>query len=523
MASYDLVMRRCRLLGSTRQSGRASCDVGVLGERIVEIAPSGSLDGVEVIEASGRYLLPGFIDTHVHCDGALFTERWREAQLMQGVTTVLLGADGFGWAPVRHHSDARALFNQSRGIYGDWVFNTEFESVSEYQSIFLREIPINVGFLAPHHAIRHFACGFSHRPATMREMRLQCDAFADWLQLGAFGLAIGLDYEPGRFASAPELVALSKLLDSSNLPIASHIRYLRLGRTAALREVIDIAQRANVPLVVSHERADSAFRRMVEKSTRPVYVDWYGYEGGSTYLHYGLPERLRDNGLAGLLALAESESGRQDIEDGFRSWLRSETKSLGRPAEYVIRLAGTASGRREGSTLAQIGTSIGDGSVPKALTSLLLREGGEVSLVWSRDWRDTEDLEDAAEAANFILASDGVYTGDGDHPRGLHCFSRALDAFFRRRGQSGLETMARVASSLPAEVYGLKGRGRVKVGAHADLVLVGPPPICNIDQSQGIQEYALSVRDVVINGQIAVRNGRLIRNDAGKVLRYGAS
>src|SRR5271168_4358413 len=263
-------------------------DVGVLDTMIAEV---GRLDGAEaprVLDVTGRYVVPGFIDTHVHGDLMLLADPIHLPALRQGVTTYLIGQDGSSFAP----ASAPTLDYMRRytaGFNGNPSSLTyDWRTIDEYLRRFDRRVAINVAYLIPNGNIRMEVMGLDPRPASAAEIAAMQKLVREGMDAGAIGLSTGLDYIPSRYADAREIAALCEPIVAENGVYVTHMRGYGPDAAIGMREVYDIAKATGVPAHVSHYngRADLLLPLIDEGRALGLDLtfDTYPYLAGSTIL-----------------------------------------------------------------------------------------------------------------------------------------------------------------------------------------------------------------------------------------------
>lgn len=482
---YDLVITNARVLdGMGNPWVRA--DVGIAGDRIADV---GKLDGerVRTIDAQGRVLAPGFIDVHSHAGETLANEGLRPATSMiaQGVTTIVVNPDGGG--PVDLAAQ-RATFE--RGGVG-----------------------VNVARLIGHGSVRRAVMGTGRREPTPGESAKMAELVRRAMDEGAFGLSSGLFYIPGRFAATEEVIALAKIAGERGGVYTSHIRDesdYGPGVVAAVDEVIQIAEAAHLPGIVSHMKALGPAnwgksRTLLEhiRAARArgveVFADQYPYDASSTNLQAAL---LPDGDKTPL-------SSRQAIAT-------ENLKRRGGPDSIVIAFC-RSDRTLEGKTLQQIAS---ERRVSPAAAALDILDKGGASIVSYN--MSEEDIEAIMREPYTMASSDGALLEMGrgmPHPRNNGSFARRLARYVRERKVVSLEFAIRSMTSLPALVFRMKDRGVIREGAAADLVIFDPDTIQDRATYRDPHQLATGVLYVVVNGQLAMDDGRLTGAKAGKVLR----
>ena len=235
---YDVVVRGGRVVDG---SGRAAfeADVAIADGRVVAVARALRDTGRLEIDGRGYVIAPGFVDIHSHGDGSLWDDPRAESVIRQGITTIVVGQDGFSRAP-------------APGGGGDDGAR-QFASFGALWSG-LRELrpAVNVASMVGLGTVRAYGVGDANRPATAAEMRRMARVVDDALGAGACGASSGLEYTPGAFAPREELVALCRPLARRRLPYATHLRNEDDWLLDAVDEAISVAREAGCPLQISH-------------------------------------------------------------------------------------------------------------------------------------------------------------------------------------------------------------------------------------------------------------------------------
>src|SRR5437899_3810759 len=234
---FDVVIRGARVLDGTGAPWRRA-DIGTRGAKIARVGEAGRSKSAVVIDASGTYVAPGFIDIHTHSDIGILVEPTAECAVRQGVTTHVIGNCGDSPAPItdRYRELAARRFEyyvQAR----DWTWSTYGEYLDFMES---HGVGINIAGLVGHGSIRLAVMGFEERPPTKDELRSMKAHIAEAMRAGAFGMSTGLVYPPGCFADTEEIVELARVVARRGGFYASHIRGAREAIGDAVRECVAI-------------------------------------------------------------------------------------------------------------------------------------------------------------------------------------------------------------------------------------------------------------------------------------------
>jgi N-acyl-D-amino-acid deacylase len=357
--------------------------------------------------------------------------------------------------------------------------------------------------------------GWDARPATDEELSVMEKTTREWLEAGAGCLCLGLDYQPSANADLRELVALSKVAASYGAIYAAHVRYQTIGRRKAWEETIEIAQQADIPVHISHERVDDEIADILDRVEREgidLTFESYLYPAGMTHMVLMLPMEFQAGSPAEVLANLENP----EVREKSLSHLREK---LGRCDQIV---GYTRSGRFIGMTLKEAAEQ--EGKSPEELAfDLVIEEEGIETFVfpWQTPPEENEvTLNRTAVHPRMMIASDGVYNIPHPHPRGYGCFVQFLRRFGREQRLVSLQEAIYKMSGFPAERFGLKDRGRIAEGLGADLVVFNPETVADRSTWQEPVQPAAGVDWVLVNGVPVIEVGNPTGQLPGRVLRH---
>ena len=499
-------------------------DVAMTGDRIVHVGEDGP-PAIDTVDATGFVIAPGFIDVHSHTPPALMDpeRRLNEGVIRQGVTTVVGGPDG-GLSPAQMRILSDAFASQGVGT--------------------------NVAFYVGHNAIRNeVMVEDQQRAPTEAELEAMKELVREGMVLGALGLSTGLMYEPGMFSETDEVVALAQVVAPFGGIYDSHVRNPVHDLLGSDREVIRIAEAANVTGKIGHLKAvglhnEGAIRQVIavveEARARGVDIvsDQYPYDGAATASLTDIivvPPQLE--------TLAETaDEERQSASPRFMEALRM---SLADPLERALLKEASENGVAGGfAWLKATGygsmriTSSSDfpelvGSYLSQIAErrnldpfdvvaeLILSAEDPVNLTLGAI--KEQDVRDLLVQPWNMIASDGGYadgseSGQG-HPRSAGTFPRLLGHYVREEGVLPLEDAIRKITSLPAASVGLAGRGRLEVGGFADVVVFDPATIIDRSDWDHPNRFAEGVVHVFVNGTAVLQDGNITGEAPGGVLR----
>ncbi len=510
---FDAIIAGGTVVDGTCENEPFVADVGILGDSIAAIGALSKAETPRRISATGKVVCPGFVDVHVHSEIALLGGRDQFAAVSQGVTTHLAAPDGFGWAPLPPEQ-AQEMWHYTQFAYGDAVLPLNWQTPDAYLDIFHGRIPANLYPQVPHCAVRLGAMGWEARPATDAELKAMERTTREWLEAGACCLCLGLDYQPSANADLRELVFLSKIAAAYDAIYAAHIRYRILGRKQAWEETIEIAQRAEIPVHISHERVDEEAAEVLERVEREnidLTFESYLYPAGMTHLAMMLPMEFQTGAPVDMLENLENPDVREKSLAHLREELRGGNQIMG----Y------NRSGRFIGMTLAEAAKSEGKSQEDFAF-DLIQEEAAIETFVmpWATPPEENERiLNRTASHPRMMIASDGVYNIPHPHPRSYGCFVQYLGKFVRERQLVSLKEAIYKMSGFPAERFRLTDRGRISRGLAADIVVFNPDTVADRSTWFDPVQPPVGVEWVFVNGISVIEAGNVTGQLPGKVLR----
>src|SRR5207244_5357970 len=251
---FDILIRNGHVLDGTGAPARVA-DVGIREAAIMHVGRSRNPKAERTIDASGKCVAPWFIDIHTHSDIGILVEPTAECAVRQGVTTHVIGNCGDSPAPISERY--RELASRRFDYYAqarDWTWST----YGGYLDFMERQgVGINIAGLVGHGSMRLAVMGFEERPPARDELRAMKGHVNEAMRAGAFGMSTGLVYPPGCFAATDEIVELANVVARHRGFYASHIRGERETIVDAVRECIEIGERAGRPVPIRHNNPNA--------------------------------------------------------------------------------------------------------------------------------------------------------------------------------------------------------------------------------------------------------------------------
>jgi N-acyl-D-amino-acid deacylase len=509
--AHDLVIRGGLVLDGRGGPGRVA-DVAISAGRVAEIAPRVVGQGEEEIDARGVVVAPGFVDIHSHADGSLAADPRMESVVRQGITTVVVGADG----------SSSFTGAADRGFAG-WATQVEGHRPA-----------VNVAAMVGLGSVRGAVVGAANRPATASELSRMAAMVEQALADGACGASSGLEYAPGAFATLEELIALARPLAARRLPYASHLRNEDDRLLESIDEALAVGRGAGCPVQLSHlkqqgrrnwGKLDACIARMAAAREAGVeaWFDVYPYEAYSTGLSNLFPIAALDGGTEAFLArLADPAQA-----PALRRQVLAKVELLGGWDQVQLSSVRAAEDRAaEGKRLGAYATSLGADPYDTAV-GLLRRSGGSVGMLgFGMSEGNIDRL--LAHPWGMVCSDGGGFAVEGPtrrgspHPRGAGTFPRVLGHFVRERKALTLEEAIPRMTSVPAARVGLADRGVLAPGMAGDVVIFDPATVADTATFANPFQYPVGITAVVVNGFIALQGAQRSSGGTGRVLRPGA-
>jgi len=516
----DILIKNGNIYDGSGEAPRKA-DILIEDGFIKNILPKIQSAGAKIIDASDRMVTPGFIDIHRHADAACLADTcFGETELAQGITTIINGNCGIAPVPAPENPERREeLYRYIEPVTGTVKAGLPFASYSEYAAAMRsRKFPLNIGFLAAAGAIKTAVKGFTKGPFTRSEMEKAQNLIEEAMRCGARGISFGLMYQPECYSTTEELTLLAHTAAMHGGILTTHIRGEGGILVQSVEEVIEIAQRAEIPLNISHFKATgiknwrSAIFRAIDKieaaraKGQEVTADFYPYNGGSTTLLSLVPPSMFETTISGLAEKLSKKEGvetlRLEINKEHENW---DNMALSIGWDRVIISSPSLEKNEDcrGKSMAHIAKERGLRDEAELLADLIADEKGRTGIIVLS--MAEEDIETVAALPWTCLISDSLYSGS-PHPRLNGSFPKFLRVFVREKKLLSMETAIAKMTGMPAQRMGLRNRGLLKESAPADILVFDSEKITdNADYSNPFS-LAQGMESVIINGKIASRN-----------------
>ena len=503
-------------------------DIAVCNGKIAEVGHIQAEAAIE-IDAEGKCVAPGFIDIHRHGDMAAFRDGFGEAELMQGLTTIINGNCGMGPAPVEKGS---SLEGYLRPVLGDMLPMADTGSAQGYlTSLEQASPPLNIGMLTGCGTIWAGILGYGGKHPHDDDFARFYAILERELSAGTLGVSLGLGYAPECFLTTEELIKGLAPLKNTDIPIAFHMRQEGDGVCRSVEEVIAIARALKAPVHISHLKAMGKrnWNRLIPRALEliqkaaedgvDITFDAYPYTAGSTQLMHVLPPDFIEGGTVAVTERLRDKAKRKELEE--RIACGTDFDNIAGMVGWdnvVIAVVNTDANRQyEGNTIMEAAQLRCESPID-CLCNILIEENCAVTMI---DFITCdEDIARIYGAKGASVISDSIYpVGGRPHPRLYGSFPRIIQRYVYEREDITLQRAIEIMTSAPAAALRLKNKGRIAVGMDGDVNVFDPRQIKERGSYSDPACMACGMEYVLLGGKIKLQNGQLMKGVKGAVIR----
>jgi N-acyl-D-amino-acid deacylase len=476
MPVCDTLIRNAMLYdGSGAEAVNA--DVAIVADTISAIGKLDAYEAKSVVDAEGKALAPGFIDTHAHDDIVAIRKPEMLPKLSQGVTTVIVGNCGISAAPVQ----LRGAPPPPMHLLGD-ADEFRYPDFATYTAAVDAARPsVNIAMLVGHTALRSNHMDSLDRVATSPEIKAMRAQLQEALDHGALGLSTGLAYSSAAAASTEEVVALAEPLAAAGAIYTTHMRTEADAVLQAMEEAFQVGRDSRVPVVISHLKC------------------------------YGIDNWGRSTEV---LQSLDAASRKQDVGCDCYPYDASSTVLDAKQVDERVKITVTWSTSHPGAggkTLAQIAQDWGLTQIEAARR---LQPAGAIYHSMSED-----DMRAILRHPKVMIGSDGLPNDPRPHPRLWGTFPRVLGYYSREQKLFPIAEAIHKMTGLPARRFGFADRGLLRQGYKADLVLFDADAVRDTATFADPIQQARGIESVWVNGVLSYRNLAACGPRAGRFLR----
>ena len=531
-ASFDILIKNGTILDGTGNPWYLA-DLGIRGDRIDAIGRLSNATAKRTIDASGKIVSPGFIDTLGQSEMALLVDNRALSKLSQGITTEITG-EGGSIAPQNEKT-----ITPMKPVLDHYKLKVDWTTLDGYFRRLERQgTSLNIGTYVGAAQVREAVIGDDDRAPTPAELDQMKALVEQAMKGGAFGISTALIYPPGHYAKTEELIELAKVASRYGGLYATHMRSEGASEMAALDEAIRIGREAGLPVEIFHLKVSGKPRwgsmvKIVEKiqaardSGLDIRANQYPYVAGGTALASALPPWVADGGVTKLLERLRDPNVRSRIKNEMATdhsdWENLYFDCGGGGGILIAGVVNPELKKYNGITVAEMAKSENKEEL-EALFDFVLKDNAQTGALYFM--ASEEDLIYGLKQPWTSIGLDanespldGPLYEPQSHPRAFGSMPRFLGRYARDQKLLPLTEAIRKITSMPAQRQHLVGRGQIQIGYFADITVFDPATI--IDRATYTESTKLSegIETVLVNGQVEFEHGALTGVNAGRPLR----
>jgi N-acyl-D-amino-acid deacylase len=528
---FDTIIRGGIVYDGSGGPGARS-DVGIRRDRVVAVRDLSAATATTVIDAGGMAVAPGFVNMLSWSTESLLVDGRSQGEIRQGVTTQIFG-EGSSMGPLNQAMKKRMVEQM-----GDLKFDITWTTLSEYlQELERRGVSQNVASFLGATTVREHVIGLADRKPTASELEAMRDIVRREMEAGALGIGSSLIYAPAFYASTDELIELCKVAAKYHGKYISHIRSEGNRLIEAVEELIRISREAKIPAEIYHLKAAgeanwskmSRVIAMIEQARRSglrITADMYTYTAGATGLDASMPPWVLDGGYEEAFKRLGDPEIRKKIASAIRTPSRDWENlflAAGSPDRVLlVEFKSEALKPLTGKTLAEAARMRGEDPID-TIMNLVLEDRSRVGTVYFMMAEENLNRQIRLPWVSFgsdaaSMAPEPPFTKSSAHPRAYGNFARVFSRYVREDNALTLAEAVHRMSGLPATNLELDQRGFLRSGMFADVVVFDPATIADRATFEKPHQYAVGVRDVLVNGAVVLRNGEHTNARPGRAL-----
>ena len=528
----DVILRNGTVYDGSGEPPRTA-DVGIEGDRIVEIGDLGDRTAALEVDVEGLAVAPGFINMLSWAAERLIIDGRSLGDIRQGVTLEVFG-EGSSEGPL---SDEMKRLRTER--QGDLRYDIEWTTLGEFlEYLERRGVSTNIASFVGATTVREHELGEADRAPSPEELERMKQHVRVAMEEGALGVGSSLIYAPAFYAKTDELIELSRVAAEYDGRYISHMRSEGTQLLEAVDELLTIAREAGIGAEIYHLKAagEANFGKLEEvieiveaaqADGVDVTANMYTYTAGSTGLDAAMPPDIQDGGYEAWAERLQDPEIRARVAREMKTptdeWENLYLASGGAEGTLLVGFRNDDLKPLAGKTLAEVADERGV-SPEEAAMDLVVEDGSRVQVVYFFMSEDNVRRKVALPWMAFgsdagSMAPEGVFLRSSTHPRAYGNFARLLGRYVRDEEIIPLEEAVRRLTSFPAENLKLVDRGRLAPGYYADVVAFDPETIQDHATFEEPHQLATGMVHVFVNGTAVLRDGEHTDARPGRFVR----
>ena len=529
--SFDILIRNGTVYDGTGVAGRRA-DVGIRGDRVTAVGDLSKASATLTVDAKGLAVAPGFINMLSWSTESLLIDGKSQGEIRQGVTTQIFG-EGSSMGPLNEAMKKRAYEQM-----GDVKYEITWTTLAEYlRDLERRGVSQNVASYIGATTIREHVIGLEDKPPTPAQLDEMRALVRKEMEAGALGIGSSLIYAPAFYASTEELIELCKVAAQYRGKYISHMRSEGNRLLEAVDELIRISREARIPAEIYHLKAagkanwskmDQVIAKVdaARKDGLKITADMYTYTAGATGLDAAMPPWVLDGGYKEAFKRLRDPETRKRIAEAIRKG-GSDWENLylaaGSPDRVIlVEFKNDKLKPLTGKTLAEAAKLRGEDPVD-TIMNLVLEDESRVGTVYFM--MSEENLHKQIKLPWVSFGSDASsmapelpFTKSSAHPRAYGNFARLLGKYVRDERVIPLQEAVRRLTGLPATNLELDGRGFLRDGMFADVVIFDPAAVADHATFHKPHQYSVGMKHVFVNGVHVLKDGEHTGAKPGRAL-----
>lgn len=528
---YDILIK-----GGTVYDGSGGApfvgDVAIKGDKIAYVGPQAPGTAAKVVDATGEAVSPGFVNMLSWAVESLIADGRGLSDIDQGVTLEVFG-EGDSMGPLTPEMKRNDLKRQ-----GDIKYPIEWTSLAQYLDwLTKRGVSPNVASFVGATTVRVHELGEKDVDPTPEQLDRMRKLVRDAMKDGALGVGSSLIYAPATYAETPELTALVTEAGKCGGMYISHMRSEGNKVLEAVDELIQISRDSGAPAEIYHfkqagrpnwAKIDPMIAKVeaARAAGQRITANMYTYTAGATGLDAAMPTWVQSGGLEAWIARMKDPKVRAKVIEEMRTptdkWENLMLLSGG--AENVLLVAFKSPKLKPltGKTLAEVAKMRGKSPEETAI-ELVSEDGSRVGTIYFLMSEENVKREVALPWMSFgsdegAPAPEGVFLKSRSHPRAYGNVARVLGHYVRDEKVTTLQDAIHRLSWLPATNLGIRGRGALRDGYYADVVVFNPATIQDHATYEKPDQLATGVSDVFVNGVQVMKDGKHTGAKPGRVV-----